>query len=739
VKPLTVSKEYFQKSSRRALAVSAILVVLLPLVSFLYIYSVVEKNVYEQESAYSVRLANYFVAVMGLGDLGVDVPLQYGHNFSVFLNAASSFEVYKVKIFSASGYTVYSSEQSEVGYVNKKPYFVNEVMSGRIYQKIIQKDHLSSSGALIKRDVVETYVPIMRDGEFRGALEVYSDITRSKSLLRRVLVGAPVMAVILGSALLAVIIFVDRRAVRAESRLEADRLRKARNNALEGLGIAEKRFQAVVKQAPLGVFLCELGPDGQAVVVAANASATTHMGVTGAGNPAGNLAKAFPALAATGLPEVVARVALQGGVWEQNDFLVRVWEADVYFDIWCFQTVPGQAAVMLMDVSFRRAAAMALLKAKEQAESANRTKSEFLANMSHEVRTPLNGVLGMLQVLQDTSLSAEQSECVVIARNAGESLLRILNDILDLSKVEAGRLELMRKPFSLRGLLASVCDFFTKEATRRNIGFEVLTGDEVPEDIVGDEVRLRQILFNLVGNAVKFTEQGHVSLHVDTSGGGASLKFEVADTGVGIGQEDQKEIFKPFIQGADLLRSKPQGTGLGLAIVRRLVDLMGGSLTLASQPGEGAVFTFIIPVTKAEVQAHEVDNDAREVSLRGTVLLAEDDAVNLISLKKLLEKRGLVVLPARNGLEVLRILETTHADVVLMDVGMPGMDGVEATRVIRSEARFAAKADIPIVAVTAHVMDEQASYFISAGMNRIVAKPVNLQNLLEVLRLYLPS
>ncbi|WP_428565488.1 MAG: response regulator [Solidesulfovibrio sp. DCME] len=381
-----------------------------------------------------------------------------------------------------------------------------------------------------------------------------------------------------------------------------------------------------------------------------------------------------------------------------------------------------------------------LQKAMEEAKAASRAKSEFLANMSHEIRTPLNGILGMLQLLQSTGTDAEQDEYITNALKSSRRLTRLLTDILDLSQVEAGKLSIVNTTFSLRSQQEAVLDTFAQPAREKGLDLAFSLDAALPPEIIGDETRLRQILFNLVGNAVKFTAHGQVRvtaapLHVRDDGS-LRLLLAVADTGIGIAPERLKDIFEPFNQVENAYTRRFQGAGLGLAIVRRLVLLLGGELDIDSSEGQGTTVYVNLPMRRpraamtASRQSQAGDEGfARKIR----VLIAEDDDENLHFGLKVLDKMGCLAKPAKNGQEVLRLLAAEDFDLILMDVQMPVMDGVAATEAIRAGATGEAKRTIPIVAMTAFAMPSDKGVFLKAGMDAYLAKPVDINALKEVI------
>ncbi len=388
----------------------------------------------------------------------------------------------------------------------------------------------------------------------------------------------------------------------------------------------------------------------------------------------------------------------------------------------------GPCVVMIgADETLRRRA--------DAAEAANRAKSEFLTNMSHELRTPLNGVLGMLGLVRDRALDPEARMFVATAERSADHLLSIVNDILDLSKLEAGKLDIEPGVFAPREVMQTAVSIIAPQAAERGNVVEFVVGEDVPERVEGDEGRVRQVLLNLLGNAAKFTEGGRIVVTVGlrpAAGGDRSLFFSVSDTGIGIAREAQARLFQQFSQVDSSIRRRFGGTGLGLAISKRLAELMGGTIEVESEPGRGSTFTCTLPCRPVALARPDVDARPAAPPAALRILAAEDVPTNQLLLQHLLSREGHGVTVVANGEEAVAAAAREPFDVILMDVQMPVMDGVEATRRIRA---LAAPANaVPIVMVTAHAMLGDRDRYLAAGANDYLAKPIKPDALRASLR-----
>jgi two-component system CheB/CheR fusion protein len=391
-----------------------------------------------------------------------------------------------------------------------------------------------------------------------------------------------------------------------------------------------------------------------------------------------------------------------------------------------------------LDITFLKHLEEELLATKNAAEAANKAKSAFLANMSHEIRTPLNGLLGMMQLLEMTQTSDEQRMYIEMAIRAGGRLTRLLSDILDLSRIEAGRMPLSEEPFNLSETFSAITDTFGPLSIQKNLPVRIDVAPDVPREVMGDEVRVRQVLFNLVGNAMKFCDRGEVRIEVsnllplppDT----IRVLFSVADTGIGMSESTLAAVGSPFTQASEGFTRQHQGAGLGLSICKRLVAAMGGTLTFESAPGGGTTAYLMLPFRQGAYSNLLDQPQAVSTAPSLRILLVEDDETSRVAEMEILKKMGHSVHTAGNGIEALESMRLNTFDCVLMDVQMEVMDGLEATKKIRADVSRYFDPKIPIVAMTAYAMRGDRERFLLAGMDDYIAKPFDRSTLEQVLR-----
>lgn len=541
----------------------------------------------------------------------------------------------------------------------------------------------------------------------------------------------------------------------------------------ENLRASEEKFKNIIDSVPNGMHFYTLESDGTLRLTGANPSADKMLNVAHAPIIGKRIEEAFPNLTGTFIPGMYAQVA--SGELGHQLFEIPYTDEKIcgFYEVHVFRTNPNAIAVVFVDISERKNTEIELEKyrvhleqlvtertsqleeAMKAAEQATKIKSEFMANMSHEIRTPMNAIIGLTNSALKTNLDAKQKDYLEKIEKSSISLLRIINDILDFSKIEAGMLKLEQVEFVFENILENIRNVISDKAIKKGLDFLFRIDPEVPHILTGDPLRLEQILINLCGNAVKFTEKGEIIISADViekTDTKVKIGFSVKDTGIGIREEDKEKLFEKFSQTDASITRKFGGTGLGLSITKDLLNLMGGEISVDSRPGLGSTFTFVLEFGyEASAGTHSQSgsknsNDLSELyarleSIRSAhILLVEDDEINQQVASELLESAGMLVETASNGVIAVEKLKQTaeneQPDLVLMDLHMPEMDGYTATAKIREIERFSG---LPVFAMTADVVAGVKEKCLETGMQGFLSKPINPKDLFETLLEWIPA
>ncbi|MFN5444250.1 MAG: response regulator, partial [Crocinitomicaceae bacterium] len=501
------------------------------------------------------------------------------------------------------------------------------------------------------------------------------------------------------------------------------------------LGLQEEKFRNIIENMNLGI----LEVDNNDIIQYANNTFSAISGFSLEELKGKNAHKLFTKKSDEKIIKEILSERIKG---ESGNYEVTVYTKSGDERIWFISGAPnyndrgeiiGSIGVHL-DITDRKKLEKALEKARDKAQEASKTKELFLANMSHEIRTPLNIILGMTRLIKKENLNERLVEYVNHSQYAANHLLAIINDILDISKIEFGEMKLQLNPFNLYSLSNAIESIFTPNAEEKGLNFNYSISDNISDSLLGDDLRVRQVLINLIGNSIKFTDKGYVSLKVSLlkeNKETQTISFEIKDSGIGMSEEFINHIFDKFSQEANKANRKYAGTGLGMAICRDLLALMNSQLKIESFRGRGTTISFDIEFKKSinnsSLPLTKISNlELNNISSK-KVLLVEDNKINRLIAGKSLEILGCTFEEAINGIEAIEILKNQSFDLILMDIQMPDMDGVEATKIIRQEMKITT----PIVALTANVFKQDLDSYIAVGMNDFIIKPFDEENFFE--------
>ncbi len=671
------------------------------------------------------HLQTYLTEGRDLENLDLAAPA-FRNKVNTLLQDAS---LLKLRVFNSKGRILFSTDPQETGELNDKDYFHRQVASGQAFSKVGKKGSEAMEGDALQLDVVETYVPLMHDGRFIGAFELYTDITENKSRQDHQLLRSTALLIWAALGILLVMVVVLHRAAhsfdaRERADAEVQRIGHQRELILNALGegvygIDMQGRTTFINPAAASM----LGWPGEELIGRTQHELVHHTREDGSEFPAGECP--IHATCEDGRPRRV----------EQDLFWTRAGTAvPVAYTVTPIEEIGARqgAVVVFRNISERLQAEANLRDSTQKAKAASKAKSAFLASMSHEIRTPMNGMLGMTELLADTRLDSAQREYVQVIARSGQALMTIINDILDFSKIEAGKLTLERIPFDLERSVYEVVQLFGTRAEEKGIEMVVDYAANCPRNLLGDPGRLRQILLNLIGNAVKFTESGYVLVRIEgekpAADDRATLRIAVKDTGIGISQEIQARLFQSFTQADSSTTRRFGGTGLGLAISQQLVHLMDGRIEVMSQPGEGTEFQVDLQLPLAGPVA-----PLPEAGLEGIkVLVVDDVVVNRQILHQMLQHMQMQPLEAAGPEPALSLLRQARdagepVQLAILDHHMPETDGEALAAKIHAEAGYA---DLPLVMLTSAGQRGDAEHFRQLGFSAYLVKPVP-RNLLQ--------
>jgi len=691
--------------------ISLLVTLILPSIFIFYIVPMFLNQLAENTEDEAIRLAKHMTSNIisnQTESTSVSISIELMNNFQKTIN---DFNLMKLKIFSKSGEIIYSTSPDDVGVINKNEYFHNIVAKGKVYTKVVKKDTRSLEGQVVAIDVVETYVPITRNNSFIGAFELYYDITARKKRQDKIVVISSILLFLLAFSLMVTITFILTKAAKNISRREEIEKKLQEN---------EKKTRTILETIPDSVLMYDIQGYPEYLNPAFN-----HCFGWLLSELKGKYIPFVPDDQKELTSKKIKELYESGGPvrFESKRLTKTAQILDVQISAAIVKDSsedPKGMVVSLVDITERKEVEKAIQKAKDDTETANKklidanihleraieqtkamakeaeqaniAKSNFLANMSHEIRTPMNGVLGMTGLLLDTELNAEQREFTKIIQNSGESLMSIINDILDFSKIEAGKFDLETIDFDLRLALDEVTDLIGMKAIKEDLEYVAMISPEVPSLLCGDPGRLRQILNNLVGNAVKFTEKGEIAVIATLKNENAThvtIHFSVTDTGIGIPKDRIDEIFQSFSQADTSTTRKFGGTGLGLTISKKLVEMMGGQIGVKSREGKGSEFWFTAVFEKQQEGREKKLILPKDISGK-RILVVDDNATNRYVFREQLKSWGCrhkEVSSGKQALEELRhaITNNDKFEIAILDMQMPEMDGETLGKFIKED------------------------------------------------------
>lgn len=707
------------------------------------------------------KFGNFLSNASGGGDeLRKSPEIQAIHSILKQLN--KGLPILKIKIYSLKGLTVYSSLYSEIGKNKKGSLGFEAILKGKDAKskRSFRKTFVAFGKTVTNRHLVETYLPIRdTEGNLQGVFELYTDVTPLFAEIRQQTVNSSLQTLFALVTLYIILFFIVKHANsllsiqyrKLQNEIE-DRKRAEEVVVDKTVELSERNAELTFQKKALDEHAIVSITDVKGNIIYANQKFCEISGylndeLMGANHRIVKSEEHSPEFYKNLWSTISSGETWHGEIKNKKKNGQYYWVQTTIVPFLGKDGKPFQYVGIRTDITDEKEKEKALFEASKAAEAANKSKSEFLATMSHEIRTPINAFMGALGLLMDTPLDNQQRKYSTIAQSSAESLLVLINDILDFSKMEAGKIDFEHAPFDLSELLESVKEMLEPKVSDKGISFEINFNSSTPNFLYGDAGRLRQVLLNLVGNAIKFTDHGGVMINVlpeSESMKEVTIKFEVIDSGIGISPENSHNLFTKFTTFAPPYTRKYGGTGLGLAISQKLVEMMKGKIDFDSHPGKGSRFWFEIRFVKLssmdiyQISTKKINSiKLSHKKFSGRILLAEDSPTNQLVVKTILEKAGIIVDLASNGIEAIEAFERRDYDLILMDVGMPEMDGIEATKRIRQISREGIHT--PVIAMTAHVLKGDREDLISAGMDDYLAKPASKSRILAMVDKWLES